>query len=208
MGFPYTHTDKINFLTPPTVKKKTTELKKTVFKRLISESNFSYNEDTGDFLKFNSPFFKVPLGVNFIIRKNEIKYIVNLESLIRVIITIIVFSAFFSYSSLNFFFWFASIFTVSFYYLNIIIVNSYLNSLLLKILKKEGYTVDESEYLSEQQKQWTADKNRCSACGEFLSDIDITCPECGINLKRNKDSIPLDTSKYKNINIKYHYKKY
>lgn len=87
------------------------------------------------------------------------------------------------------------------------IINGYMHSVFLKILKNNKLSVPEKESLSDEQELWLNDKNRCPACGYFLSDIDLICPECGLHLKRSRHTIPLDTSKYKNKSVKYHYKK-
>ena len=138
---------------------------------------------------------------------SEIEYKVYLDQLIKIILIVIIFSALFSYTSLNYFFWFASLFSFLFYFLNALIINSYVQSSFLKILENSQLYISEKEILSEEQQIWLNDKNRCPACGFFLSDIDLICPECGLHLKRSRHTIPLDTSKYQNKPIKYHYKK-
>jgi len=87
------------------------------------------------------------------------------------------------------------------------IMNGYVRSVLSKILKTNKLSVTEQETFSKEQEEWMNDKNRCPACGYFLSDIDLVCPDCGLHLKRSRHTIPLDTSKYKNNPVKYHYKK-
>ena len=205
MGFPYTYSDKIEFnnnkFTPDNIKKQ-------ILKDLLNNAHFSEIDNTNsEILKANSPFSRIPFSVEFNVTSNEINYKIHLEQLLKIILIIIIFAALFSYASLSFFFWFASLFSVFFYVLNIMVINSFINSTFTDILKKYKIFINEKESFSEEQKKWLNDKNRCPACGYYLSEIDLSCPECGLHLKRSRHTIPLDTSKYKNEPVKYHFKK-
>jgi len=205
LGFPYTYSDKINFSDN---RFNLNDLKNLITKELLRKHHFLPSENNkSELLKANSPFLKIPFSLEFKMYSSEIKYKVHLDQLIKIILIVIIFSALFSYTSLSFFFWFASLFSVLFYFLNILIINSYVQSSFTKILENNNLFISEKETLSEEQKIWLNDKNRCPACGFFLSDIDLICPECGLHLKRNRHTIPLNISKYQNKSIKYHYKK-
>ncbi len=205
MSFPYTYSDTITFSKNELSSKK---LRNIIIKELTSGklSGYSENKESG-LLKTSSPFLKIPFQINIEVTNSEISYSVHLEYLIKIILAVIIFSALFSYTSLSFFFWFSSLFSVIFYIFNILIINSFVNSSILKILKKYKLISSEKEILTTEQEQWLNDKNRCPACGKYLSDIDLICPECGLHLKRSRHTIPLDTSKYKNEPVKYYYKK-
>ncbi len=205
MSFPYTYSDTITFSNNELSSK---SLRNIIIKELTSGkiSGYSENEESG-LLKLYSPFLKIPFQINIEVTNSEISYSVHLDYLIKIILAVIIFSALFSYTSLSFFFWFSSLFSVIFYILNILIINSFVSSYILKILKKYNLISSEKEILTKEQEQWLNDKNRCPACGQYLSTIDLICPECGLHLKRSKHTIPLDISKYKNEPIKYHYKK-
>jgi len=205
LSFPYTYSDTITFSNNELSLK---SLRNIIIKELTSGkiSGYSENEESG-LLKLYSPFLKIPFQINIEVTNSEISYSVHLDYLIKIILAVIIFSALFSYTSLSFFFWFSSLFSVIFYTLNILIINGFVNSYILKILKKYNLISSEKEIWTKEQEQWLNDKNRCPACGQYLSDIDLICPECGLHLRRNKHTIPLDISKYKNEPIKYHYKK-
>lgn len=205
MGFPYTYSDKINFSVN---RLNINDIENLIIKELLSKYSFLLSDNNkSKILKSNSPFLKIPFSLELTFSSSEIEYKVYLDQLIKIILIVIIFSALFSYTSLNYFFWFASLFSFLFYFLNALIINSYVQSSFLKILENSQLYISEKEILSEEQQIWLNDKNRCPACGFFLSDIDLICPECGLHLKRSRHTIPLDTSKYQNKPIKYHYKK-
>ena len=205
MSFPYTYSDKIYF----SFTSRDINTESLLVKDLLNKYHFSSTENNNKtkLLKANSPFLKIPFSVEFEVKLNEINYNIHLDQLLKIILVVIIFAALFSYNSLSFFFWFASLFSSLFYIFNIMIINGYMHSVFLKILKNNKLSVPEKESLSDEQELWLNDKNRCPACGYFLSDIDLICPECGLHLKRSRHTIPLDTSKYKNKSVKYHYKK-
>ncbi len=205
MSFPYTYSDKIYFYDN---KKSLSSIESLIVKKLLRTHSFtSADSDKIDILKAHSPFLKIPFLFEFEIISGEINYTIHLDQLLKIILIVIIFAALFSYASLSFFFWFASLFSIFFYILNIMIINSYIHSVISNILEKNKLSVSEKESLSKEQETWLNDKNRCPACGYYLSDIDLSCPECGLHLKRSRHTIPLDTSKYKNESVKYHYKK-
>lgn len=37
--------------------------------------------------------------------------------------------------------------------------------------------------ISEVQKAWIQDANKCDACGYSISDTDVKCPDCGLTLR-------------------------
>ena len=37
--------------------------------------------------------------------------------------------------------------------------------------------------ISEVQKEWIQNKNKCDACGYSISDTDVECPDCGLRLR-------------------------
>ncbi len=205
MSFPYTYSDKISFSEK---QQNPNDIKNSTERELINTYHFSPSENNkSQLFKVNSPFLKIPFSFELSVNTTEINYTIHLDQLLKIILIVIIFSALFSYASLGFFFWFASLFSVFFYILNIMIMNGYVRSVLSKILKTNKLSVTEQETFSKEQEEWMNDKNRCPACGYFLSDIDLVCPDCGLHLKRSRHTIPLDTSKYKNNPVKYHYKK-
>ena len=68
-----------------------------------------------------------------------------------------------------------------------------------------GY--NKEEIFNIEQQEWMQNPNKCSACGASISANHIVCPNCGLKIKQNPYTKPLDLSQ-KNIgdDIKYHYK--
>jgi hypothetical protein len=49
----------------------------------------------------------------------------------------------------------------------------------VKVLLEAKKTVS----ISEEQKEWIENLNRCDACGHVLSTTDVVCPDCGLSLQ-------------------------
>ena len=68
-----------------------------------------------------------------------------------------------------------------------------------------GY--DKDIEISQEQKQWLNDETKCPACGENIAENDIVCKSCGLKLKQNRYTKPLNLNQKSNgSGIKYHYK--
>lgn len=68
-----------------------------------------------------------------------------------------------------------------------------------------GYNNDTD--FSPEQKQWISDPSKCPACGENITKNDIMCKSCGLKIKQNRFTKPLDLQPKTNVGgIKYHYK--
>ncbi len=203
MSFPYTYSEKIYF----TKEFEDVFQLSEIIRYKLLRSGFVANKEQQEKFTVNSPFLKIPFAFGFELKHKELKYKINLEVLIKIILITVIFTALLSYNSLSFFFIFTVIFSIVFYSLNLLIINSFIKSNIIKILKENDIKITEEENILEEQKEWMNDPERCPACGTFLSEIDLVCPECGLHLKRTRHSIPLDTSKYKKEQVKYHYKK-
>ena len=99
----------------------------------------------------------------------------------------------------------AAIFSVLFYAVNIFFVSADLVKNLNRIAGNADYNFAGSEQLSPEQIRWINDPALCSACGARPEIFDLYCPDCGLKFKQNRYSIPLNTSKYKDVTVKYHY---
>ncbi len=205
MSFPHTYTGRIFYKGR---KQDLHILEKNIRDDLAKMAQFEVKQENNTTLfQSSSPFLKIPFAFSLDINTDEIVYTLQLQQTLKIILFVLIFTALFSYNSLSFFFWFASLFTITFYTVNLLIINGVINQTFVKILEKRKLYIPDKEHLSAEQKEWLKDKNRCPACGYFLSSIDLTCPECDLQLNRKRKDLPLDTAKYQDLPVKYHLKK-
>ena len=171
--------------------------------------NFEFDKGIIHFLS-NYSFVNFKYKVDLHIKKEDliiVEYEIHLMQLIKITLALVVFIAVFSSFGMSGFLWFSFIFSAIFFFVNILFADSHLQ----KIIKSAPLFVSlnpiEEEGFNEEQKKWLTDANRCPACGEEINIYDVNCPECGLKLKQNKYTIPLDVTKYKEKRFKYHYKK-
>jgi len=136
-------------------------------------------------------------------KKLRINYRFGLEELSKIAIVIVVFSAFFSKFSLSNFFLFLLIVMATLFAFNIIFMVSVLRRDMAKALP-----LLENESLTDENYQdWQNDPHKCPACGYEITEFDLHCPDCGIKLKQNRFSVPMDVSAFQDKTIRFHYKK-
>lgn len=159
----------------------------------------------------SAPVLKFHYSTEIVFNKEReeinIIYEVNLEKLLTIVLISIILSAFFTFVSVKYFLILAGLLTILFYGVFYLIIDNYIDNLILKSLKRIVVSSDIAENYSDEQMKWINDDSLCSACGNKLSEFDFNCKECGIKLKRNKYTIPLDLSKYKDREVSYHFKK-
>lgn len=214
MAFPYTYKNKIELLDN---KVKDRKFNSAIITKLISNEIFSADPEEFEIrdnvikYTFISNLFKYKYTVKLHVEKSgndhNIIYEIDLEKVLRIIIIGAVLIAFFSFLSVKYFLISAGIFSLLFYVLNVLIISVSVENIIKRAIGNNNYSFNDSEIISIEQEQWIKDENRCPACGEFITNIDLNCPECGLRVKRNKYSIPLDLSKHKEKVLKYHYKK-
>lgn len=172
--------------------------------------NFEINKQNL-FFTFKAPAlnfkYSTELSINFTKGNLNIDYEVNFENLIRIILIVIILTAFFSFLSVNYFLIASGLISVLFFIIGFLTVDHFLEKTIKQSIEAIVYDKNIVEKFSEEQLSWINDENKCSACGEHLTEFDLYCPECGIKLKRNRHTIPLDVSKYQDRNITYHLKK-
>ncbi|NPA44113.1 MAG: hypothetical protein GXO49_01125 [Chlorobi bacterium] len=214
MSFPYTYRNSLVF----TLKKKFLAIKTNYIKEILKkqlENNNKVNEikDSDEKLYFiaSSPILNFNFSVDVFFTKlsDEIKvtYETNLEKLTTIILVTIILVAFFSFVSIKYFLILSGVLAISLYLVFYLIIDNFIQRVINKSLEQIIESQDEAEKYSDEQMNWINDEKRCSACGNYLSDFDLYCKECGIKLKRNKYTIPLDLSKHKDKEVSYHFKK-
>ncbi len=214
MAFPYTYNKTLTF----TLKKKYFDINSSFLQSVIFEKikgNVKLKDvikkDKNISFKTFAPIFNFQYSVEFDFYKDKdeinITYEVNLEKLLMIVLVIIILTAFFSFVSVKYFLILAGVFAITTYGFFYLIIDNFIQTIIKKNIDTIIISQDDTEKYSDEQMKWISDDNRCSACGETLSDFDLYCPECGIKLKRSRFTIPLDVSKYKDKQVSYHIKK-
>ena len=167
----------------------------------IGENTLKFTEQTS-IIRFQYP---TEILVKANSQEIHIKINVKLVELLKIILIVTVLIAFISTFSVDNYLLFTFGFAVIFYILNIIFIHTYLKQ---KIQSTTFYRnmFPDSEEMTNTQEEWINNPNKCAACGYNIIDTDINCPECGIRLRANKYTKPLNISKYKDNSIRYHYK--
>jgi hypothetical protein len=130
----------------------------------------------------------------------------SLYSIIKVLLISIVLLSGISLLSVSVFCWIACSFIAIFYIGNVLVIQQNNKKLMTSLFGKIEYNFEGSERLSVMQKKWMKNVTTCPACGNFVSEIEIYCSECGLRVKQNKYSIPLDITKFKDKNVVYHFR--
>lgn len=214
MPFPYSYSDKLIL----TLKPKFIDVSNL---QVLSNIDYYFQSDKKTIDTYSdkkqthytsiAPIFNFKYSYYFNVNKSNdditVHYTVNLEKLLTIILVAIILTAFFSFVSVKYFLILSAIFSFGLYSIFYLIINNSIqqkikNSLTNIIIEENSY-----ENISEEQRNWINDKNKCSACGNYLEDFDLHCTECGIKLNRNRYSIPLNTSRYNEKEINFHFKK-
>ncbi|OQY01759.1 MAG: hypothetical protein B6I20_07435 [Bacteroidetes bacterium 4572_117] len=209
MSLPYNYKNKISI---PESEDIGIDLAISSYLSHIKGLNFAEFKQEGDAISFltNRLLINLKYNVKLNIKKDErifVEYDIDLMPLIKATIILIVLTAFFSSFGMTVFLWFSFISSLIFYFANLLFVDNFIK----KTIKSAYLYLQLNPYLqdgfTDEQRKWLNDKNRCPACGEEITIYDLNCPDCGLKLKQNKHTIPLDVSKYHEKRFKYHYKK-
>lgn len=214
MAFPYTYLKKIDYkLDSKYYNSNTVQVQQFVSKYIKKKPKIKSLKNIKDKISFIStvPILNFEYSVDVFIEKSgnelDITYEVNLEKLLTIIIIGVILTAFFSFVSIKYFLIIAGLLSLILYTVFYLIIDNFIQNLINNALEFIVVNDNYVEKFSNEQLTWINDENRCSACGNYLSEIDLHCPECGIKLKRSRFTIPLDVSKYKDKQVSYHFKK-
>ncbi len=183
-----------------------------LFASELQKSELSNLEISGNTvqLTYKNSLFKIAYDFKVAVIENEnSKQIIStiyLDNLLKFSIVAAILPAFFTFLEFSKFLFYSPLFFVGFYSFNLLLVRLFLNAKINTILGENQFNFKGSEELNALQEEWQNNPGKCSACGENLLEIDYTCPECGINLKRNRFSVPLNVSKYEEKTVRYFYK--
>lgn len=134
----------------------------------------------------------------------KLKFIINLVGLLKITLFLLVFTALFSKFAFQNYLLFAGALILIFYVANIVFISSYINRNVEKVLSIMGY--NKEEMFNSDQQEWYQNPNKCSACGTNINENHLVCPSCGLKIKQNPYTKPLDLTTKTESDIKYHYK--
>lgn len=211
MAFPFTYKKKIELFFDNDFEKNKVDILYEITKKFAAKKAKIIKRDKENMsLTSKNSLFSIeyPIDIFFgdIPDNYFIEYTIDLDRLIKITFLIVIFLAFFSFLSVSGFLIYSVIFIIAFYIANLFFINSFVERIIYKITGENAYDFTDSETLSKQQNEWINNPKKCSGCGYILDDLVLDCPECGLKIRKNRYSVPLDTSKYENQNIKYHYK--
>jgi len=207
MSFPYSIAKKFSFsdekyqgLTKPYLRKAII----TVF------ADDEFEKEENNTIRYKSKHSLVNFNYHYDIVFDEgegtnLKFIINLVNLLQITVILLVMIALLSKFGFRNYLIFSGIFLVVFYFINLVFIQSRISRKVNKALNMLGYDI-ESDFTPEQ-KQWLADETKCPACGGDIYENDIVCKSCGLKIKQNRFTKPLNLSqKEEQGQIKYHYK--
>jgi hypothetical protein len=152
--------------------------------------------------------FNYKYGVNFTLNKvkgYQLKFEYDLNILLKIILLVIIATAFFSRYSISGYLIFCGIFALGFYYLNILFINAYFRNILNDAFPDQNINFSENDLVALQQ-EWLKSTDHCPGCGTIVTLNDHQCPECGLKLDDKKSPLLTVTTRYKNKIIRYLFK--
>jgi len=163
------------------------------FQKLFLEAlkNVGYKSEQEMFLSTHS-LFSIPFKFDV---KTEVKgssliinYQLHLQNLINGIIVMLLLSTFLSRFEFGTFLWVSFIISVVFYQLSVLIIDSGIKKQIFRILSAYKKVKDESDI-----EYWVKENNRdCPACGAHLGNNSLFCNECGLKVRQNAYTKPLN----------------
>ncbi|MEA2042837.1 MAG: hypothetical protein U9N85_09830 [Bacteroidota bacterium] len=211
MPFPYSYTNNIEILNHPISNidpKKYAGTLAGLFSKLgddvelIDEYKLSLSTTNSLFKQA----YKVDIRVKRRDSEVDIEYEINLDALLRLSLIILTASAFFLFLSVTEFFIYGSLTVAAFYGINLFFINTYIQNKIEQFTGKNNHDNQESADLEKNQREWENDPYKCTACGSDLTDFDLYCPDCGIKVKQNQYSVPINLTKYQDKTVRYQYK--
>lgn len=180
--------------------------------------SLGYNYSKGLFSSSNSLFsipFKFNVNTSFEDGNLTIKYQLHLYNLINGIIVILLLSAFISKFEFGTFLLFSFVVSILFYQFSLLIINTGISKKFNEILLVYKKIKDESDI-----ETWVNETDKdCPACGEKLGNDSLFCESCGLKIRQNAYTVPLNIKgmkpkepvnkekKKENISINYTVKK-
>ena len=219
MSFPYTLTKKMVFNKSDFWISDLPSNFHQLFMDTLKNVGYVYEEET--FTSSHSLFsipFKFDVKSVFEDENLIIKYQLHLQNLVNWIIVILLLSAFISRFEFGTFLFFSLVTSVLFFQLSLLIINTGIKKQINQILAAYRKVKEESDI-----EYWVKESDRnCPACGAKLDNHTLFCNDCGLKIRQNAYSKPLNLGKpdTQNINkevekdkthfgtkpeIKYHY---
>lgn len=118
----------------------------------------------------------------------KVKYRLMLQNLVNGMLVILILSAFFSRLEFQNFLWFSFLISAAFYQLSLIIIKTGIKKEIASILKAYKRVKEESDI-----ENWVRENGRdCPACGTRLSNSSLFCDHCGLKVRQNAYTKPLN----------------
>ena len=207
MSFPYSINKKYNFPNEDYPNLSKAYLRKAII-TVFAEDEFEKEIDNKITYKSNQSLVNFSYHYDIVFEENEgtnLKFIINLVNLLQITVLLLVMIALLSKFGFRNYLIFSGIFLFIFYFANLVFIQSRINRKVTKALNMLGYSKDMD--ISPEQKQWLADPTKCPACGENITENDIVCKSCGLKIKQNRFTKPLDLNKSTSeTSYKYHFK--
>ncbi len=188
MSFPYSLKKNINFSQSDYW---LDDLPNNFHQLFIESLKKRYNYQEGYFQSTHSFFnvsFKFEIQTNLKSNLLKITYHLHLQNLINVIIALLLLSAFLSNFSFGVFLWASFIISIGFYQISLLIINTGIRKQVYQILAAYKKVKEESDI-----EYWVKENDRnCPACGEKLDNQTLFCKECGLKIRQNAYSKPLN----------------
>jgi ribosomal protein L37AE/L43A len=219
MSFPYTLHKKIVFSESDYWIKDLPDNFHQLFEATLRNMDYKYEENS---FQSSHSLFSIPFRFNVESeieeKKLTVKYQLHLQNLVNAIIVILLLSTFISKFEFGTFLWFSFFISVAFYQLSLLIINNGIKKKIYQILSAYKKVKEESDI-----EYWVRENDRnCPACGEKLDNQTLFCEGCGLKIRQNAYSKPLNLNKsdipkvekkekdqvyHQNPQINYQYKK-
>lgn len=189
MSFPYTLTKNITFSKSDYWIEDLPQNFSQLFIEALKHKGYLFQDEY--FISRHS-LFSIPFKfeINTELSKGDLRvvYHLHLQNLVNGIIVILLLSAFFSRFSFGTFLWSSFLISVLFYQLSILIINTGIKKQIYQILSAYKKVKQESDI-----EYWIKENDRnCPACGAKLDNHSLFCEECGLKIRQNAYSKPLN----------------
>jgi len=173
---------------------------------MLLNAHFHRNQDrTTKPVKYKSSFLNYRYPIEWETAPHNISVTIHFTPVINTILIFFLLTALLSTISFVSFLVTAFSLSIAFYFVTYLIITRQIKEEVYFAL---GITSSREEQFSEEQKEWLNDASRCPACGEHINDTHLFCPSCGLRLKQNRFTKPLEITPQKDTTtpkIRYHY---
>ncbi len=211
MSYPYEISGTIDILSDTINEQKVSEslLLRVLTQNFSDKPDFNVQQNKVTYTETDT-LFKIPYGIQIFVTKKgsdyTLNYSIEYDKLIKITLALTILSAFLSFYSVTTFLITAAIFSVMFYIGNSFFIQSSFERRLNGIVGNTEVEFENGGIVTAELKKRLNNPNLCPACGADIHTYDLECSECGLRLRQNRYSRPLDISKYQSAHVNYEYK--